>query len=236
MSQQFVIPSDRIPIDADPNTTIMLGTNLSYENGVLHPGSAGTLHQKNNGKSPAYYLEYNSKRYIPQLGDFVLGTVVGSFGEYYRVSLNNFSAPVLLNQFSFPNASKKNRPHLDVGDLVYARVSAVIPNVDTEIACIDPTTGKDGGFGVLKEGFAFDVKLAFARYLLFDPNAPILQELAKRCKFEIATGVNGKIWIQTDSVRSTIACVNCIKESQHWTQAEIPAKVEAMFAKFKETS
>ena len=47
----------------------------------------------------------------------------------------------------FPNASKKNRPNLKNGQAVYARVSQDIPEIETELECIDPTSGKEGGFG-----------------------------------------------------------------------------------------
>ena len=55
-----------------------------------------------------------------------------------------------------------------------------------------------------------DVTLGFARSLLFTNNHPLLKLLAQRCKFEIAIGVNGKIWIKADEVRDTLACYRCL--------------------------
>ncbi|QPG75893.1 hypothetical protein FOA43_003279 [Brettanomyces nanus] len=232
----FVLPGNQIQVKS---ANVVLGPNVDIAPGsinetVLTPTTAGMLKvKKANPQSSLYYVESNTKRYVPQINDFVIGVLFGAFGEYFRISLNSFSPPVLLNQYSFPNASKKNRPRLSNGDLVYARVSAVERNVDVELSCIDATTGKEGGFGVLSDGLVFDVKLAFARYLLFNSDAEIFTQLVKRCKFEIAIGVNGRIWIKTDDIKTTIACVNVIRNSQNWTKEELPAKIEDTFKVLK---
>lgn len=62
--------------------------------------------------------------------------------------------------------------------------------------CID-SSGKESGFGLLDDlGFLFDVNMNFARELLFNKNSIFLELLALKCKFEIAIGINGKIWIK----------------------------------------
>ncbi|VEU20783.1 DEKNAAC101709 [Brettanomyces naardenensis] len=237
MTEQFVLPGDQIDVSTVvTGAAVTLGPNVALsksnlEQTALSPTTAGLLNVKNaESRSPVYYVESNGRRYNPQVNDYVIGIIVGAFGEYYRVSLNSFSAPVLLNQFSFPNASKKNRPRLQTGDLIYARVESVQRNMEAELSCIDPTTGKDGGFGLLTGGFVFDVKLAFARYLLFDADAKILSELVKKCKFEIAIGVNGRIWIKTDDIKTTVACSNAIRNCQTWKKEELSAKVEDTFS------
>ncbi len=75
----------------------------------------------------------------------------------------------------------------------------------------------------------FDVKLAFARHLLFTPNAEILTKLVTKCKFEVAIGVNGKVWIKTDELRFTIASARAIEESQRWAKEDISSKVDSIF-------
>ena len=69
------------------------------------------------------------------MGDFVVGILTGTI-SIYRVSLASFSTPVSLSYMAFPNATKKNRPNLKVGDLVYARVSNAEPELGAEIECI----------------------------------------------------------------------------------------------------
>ena len=218
----FVIPGDDLLID--PTTTrISLGPGvyLDPKTQEIIPVNAGNevlLDSKGNKSSnigsvpqpSTVYIDYNSKRYIPAVGDFVVGIITGAFSDSYRVSLASFSTPVSLSYMAFPNATKKNRPNLKVGDLVYARVSNAEPELGAEIECMDSSTGQDSGFGLLEDGMVVDVTLGFARSLLFTNNHPLLKLLAQRCKFEIAIGVNGKIWIKADEVRDTLACYRCL--------------------------
>ncbi|KAG7731106.1 hypothetical protein KL948_003386 [Ogataea haglerorum] len=166
----IVIPGDHFTLET--GTEVVLGPNLQTTGNIANPTTAGYLVQTQTGSSSVAYVEADSKRYMPAAQDFVVGTIVGSFGESYKVSLANFSTPAVLGFYAFPNASKKNRPRLKTGDLVYARVASVDPDLDVELECFDATTGKEGGFGHLEGGFLFEVRLAYARYLLRHQDAP----------------------------------------------------------------
>jgi exosome complex component RRP40 len=229
----LVIPGDIIALgESDENIT--LGPNVSLlDNSTINPTTSGLFVSTLNKNTTLNYVESAHGRYIPQVGDLVLGTVVGQFGDYYRVSLNESSPNVILNIFSFPNASKKNRPRLQTRDLIYARVSNAEKSVDVELTCIDPTTGKDGGFGVLNGGYCFNISTAYARFLLFTPNAPILKKMVEKLQFEIAIGVNGKVWVKSDNSKSTMLCVYMISESEKWKQSEITENFEKIIKKFK---
>lgn len=241
----LVVPGDNITIsdsqiDNSNNTNnISLGPNITLSNeNTLQPLTSGlfittSTTKKNSNPSNLYYVDSASGRYIPQVGDLVIGTIIGQFGDYYRVSLNEFSKEVILNIFAFPNASKKNRPRLQIRELIYARVSSTEKSVDVELSCIDPTTGKDGGFGVLNNGYTFNISCAYARFLLFTPNAPILKKMVEKLQFEIAIGVNGKIWIKSDNSKSTMLCAYIITESEHWKQIEISKNIDKLIKKFK---
>ncbi|ODV77622.1 uncharacterized protein CANTADRAFT_8065 [Suhomyces tanzawaensis NRRL Y-17324] len=200
MSQRIIIPGDSLSIETEGiKTSIGPGIYKNPKSQKVIPSSAGILNVKVNKKNTnqVVYTDSNSKRYIPQANDFVIGIVVGVIGEQYKIQLQEYSTNVLLSMMAFPNATKKNRPNLKNGQAVYARVSQAIPEIDIEIECIDPVTGKDGGFGLLDEsGYIFDVNLNFARELLFNPSNIFLETLASRCQFEIAIGINGKIWIK----------------------------------------
>lgn len=233
----LVIPGDTITINEPiENSDITLGPNilLSNDQSTLLPSSSGIfINQKTNKNSSLFYIDSAHGRYIPQVGDLVIGTIIGQFGEYYKVSLNESSCVVLLNIFAFPNASKKNRPRLQIRDLIYARVSIAEKNIEAELSCIDAVTGKDGGFGVLNGGFCFNVSTAYSRFLLFSPNALILSKLVEKIKFEIAIGVNGKIWIKSDDSKSTMFCVYVISESENWKQSEINENFDKLVKQFK---
>ncbi|KAK6201356.1 exosome complex exonuclease RRP40 [Scheffersomyces amazonensis] len=200
----IILPGDKFPVSRnhDESIDITLGPGLykSVNSDTILPVQAGIFQSKPIKKQQQlYYIDSNSRRYIPQTNDYVIGTIVGVVGgESYKVSLQDFSSCVLLSMMAFPNATKKNRPNLQIGQIVYARVSNAGNEIETELECIDPTTGKDGGFGLLDEsGYLFSItNLNFTRELLFNSESPVLQKLSTRCKFEIAIGINGKIWIK----------------------------------------
>lgn len=52
---------------------------------------------------------------------------------------------------------------LQVGMLVYARVSLANRDMETEIECFDAASGKAEGFGELKGGMMITTSLEFAR-------------------------------------------------------------------------
>lgn len=205
MASHVIIPGDQLPIDtseASVQSSIGPGVYKLPRNHTLIPASAGILHINENQQNSkkVVYIDSDSKRYIPQMNDFVIGIIIGVFGENYKVQLQDFSQAVQLSMMAFPNASRKNRPNLKVGQVVYARVSQAVPEIDVELECIDATTGKEGGFGLLDEsGYIFDVHLNFARELLFNLESTILEKLASKCEFEIAVGINGKVWLKCGS-------------------------------------
>ncbi|CEH18431.1 Exosomal 3'-5' exoribonuclease complex subunit Rrp40 [Ceraceosorus bombacis] len=126
-------------------------------------------------------------------------------------------------------ATKRNRPNLNVGTLVYAKI---LPNNNSresepELTCVNPMTGKAEGFGELKVAdkeveeqderkrsttmnkeknvaMCWDISLALAR-ALFTPQHTLLPNLASHFPFEAATGHNGKIWVQAGCVEHLIA-------------------------------
>ncbi|WPK23947.1 hypothetical protein PUMCH_001197 [Australozyma saopauloensis] len=199
---QIILPGDSLAELTQLESAVTIGPGIykSPRSQNIIPLHAGilkevTLNKKTQEK--LIYVDSNSKRYIPQANDLVIGIVIGTYSDAFKVSLQEFSMPVQLSMMAFPNATKKNRPNIKVGQAVYARVSEAVPEVATEIECIDPETGKDGGFGALDEaGYLFDVNMNFARELLFNKSSVFLEKLASRAAFEIAIGINGKVWIK----------------------------------------
>lgn len=257
MAQNLVIPGDSLPNDSNTSkTTIGPGIYKNPQTQEIIPASAGILNIKNNRQNTnrVIFTESNSKRYIPQTNDFVIGIIVGVFGESYKVQLQDFSTSVQLSMMAFPNASKKNRPNLKIGQAVYARVSQAIPEIDTELECIDPVTGKEGGFGLLDEsGYIFNINLNFARELLFNPNSIFLEKLSTKCKFEIAIGINGKVWLKcgdgikltpnnededtekvssSGDLRATLAACNFLTKCQKIELSQVDKQLKESFKNF----
>ncbi|CCD26152.2 exosome non-catalytic core subunit RRP40 NDAI_0G03750 [Naumovozyma dairenensis CBS 421] len=207
----MILPGDSLPISETDlkSHRLVLGPGLYTDPKTLtiHPVNAGKLYitQNNNSNRINIHIDYESHRYIPHVNDLVIGCIVGTFADSYKVSLNSFSNSVSLSYMAFPNASKKNRPTLKIGDLVYCKVATAVKELEATVECLE------SGFGLLEDGMIIDsTGLKFVRLLLFDDQFPLLRLLASRTKFEIAIGVNGKIWIKADEIKDTLACYRSI--------------------------
>ena len=69
--------------------------------------------------------------------------------------------------------------------------------------------GKKAGLGELSGGFLFSVPLHSVRKLL-SPTSVLLKKLGETIKFEIAIGMNGRIWIRASNAKETIAICKLI--------------------------
>ncbi|SCU84203.1 LADA_0D00430g1_1 [Lachancea dasiensis] len=210
----FIAPGDDFHLESRDNVILGPGAYCDPRSQAFTPVNAGFEVITESKKGICAHVEYNSKRYVPAVGDLVVGLITGSFSDSYRVSLASFSTPVTLSYMAFPNASKKNRPTLKVGDLVYARVCKADKELEAEIECVDSTTGKDDGFGHLEHGTLVQASLAFCRELTFNAEYPLLSLLAKHAQFEVAIGINGRIWIKSEEIRHTLAFSRSLLECQ----------------------
>lgn len=148
-------------------------------------------------KKKAAFISSPHSRYIARTGDLIIGQVRGASFETFHLHINGYSPQGILSHFAFEGASKKTRPQLKTGDVVYARVAAAQKNMEIELTCINPNTGKADGLGPLNDGMLFDVSLEFADRLLKKQLAPMLDELGAKIPggFEIVVGKNGKVWV-----------------------------------------
>ncbi|KEY68633.1 hypothetical protein S7711_00513 [Stachybotrys chartarum IBT 7711] len=217
----FVLPGDHLDpslIPSHPKKALRLGPGVRHvpSDGVV-PTVAGQLvtdHQKN-----AIRVETSEGRYAPRVGELVIATVHKSAAEVYYVTLSDYTTSALLPQLSFEGATRKTRPMLAPGALVYARVSLANKHMDPEVECVSPATGKSDGLGPLTGGMLFPVSLGMARRLMMpksvqDGKVVILDELANAgLQFETATGRNGKFWVNSDSVKTIIAVGRAVVET-----------------------
>lgn len=118
-----------------------------------------------------------------------------------------------LPHLAFESATKKTRPHLPPGSLVYARVAQADAFLDApELECVSAATGRADGLGPLADGTAADVSLAFARRLLradggVGAGVVVLEELgAAGLAFETAVGRNGRVWVGGETGAVVVVC------------------------------
>ncbi|KAF9667857.1 hypothetical protein SADUNF_Sadunf15G0066900 [Salix dunnii] len=55
-------------------------------------------------------------------------------------------------------------------------------------------SGKAAEFGALKDGYMFKYSTGLSRMLL-SSTRPVLEALGKKLSFEIAGGLNGRVWV-----------------------------------------
>ncbi|KAK0542655.1 exosome non-catalytic core subunit rrp40, partial [Tilletia horrida] len=87
--------------------------------------------------------------YIPAPSDTVIGQITARGPDFYTVSLLS-SHTAALPVLAFEGATKRHRPNLRVGSLVYARVVSAERHTDPELSCVNPVNGKSDGLGELK--------------------------------------------------------------------------------------
>jgi exosome complex component RRP40 len=199
---------------------------------------AGRFVQRSN----TYYVKQNIQRYRPLHEDRVIGVVEdrvasdGSGGDIYRVNIGG-PHPALLSNLSFEGASKRNKPNLSPGTLVYARVQSTPPAMDPTLSCIlgphdagvprkDWMTN-EGTYGELKGGTCCKIPLGLARELLYPDNL-VLQELGSFIAYEVAVGVNGFLWIHSSRPEYAILVQNAILNSQVLTEPQVRGMVKSL--------
>jgi exosome complex component RRP40 len=90
----------------------------------------------------------------------VIGVVIDKLGDHFKVDIGA-AAPATLSAMSFEGATKKNRPNLQVGSLLYARVILANKDMDPELSCMS-VRSKAEGFGELYGGYMFKCTLSHA--------------------------------------------------------------------------
>jgi exosome complex component RRP40 len=247
-----VLPGDHVTIPTDKKYRLGMGLERtvtrsnkgdddSKKQTIVTATLAGRLHQHRD----TWFVWTNCKRYLPSQEDRIVGIVLDRMGsnaggDVYRVDVGG-SHTCSLSSLSFEGATKRNRPQLAPGTLVYARIqsyhtSGIVDPVlscqlgpkDQGIARRDWMT-EEAAYGELKGGTLQKIPLGLARDLL-SPSSVVLEELAS-LPFEVAIGVNGFLWIHAKRSNYTILVRNAILNSQVLT----PEQTRAMVRTLKET-
>ena len=123
-------------------------------------------------------------QYTPRTGDQVVGVIEDKTGDFYKVNILS-GASALLSRVGFEGATKRNRPELKAGEVVYCRVQMAHRGLDTEVTCIatggvskkEWSTG-ESVYGALNGGQLVRLSVGFSRALL-QPDNFLLAALAK---------------------------------------------------------
>jgi exosome complex component RRP40 len=108
-----------------------------------------------------------------------------------------------------------------VSQLVYARIVTANKDIEPELECIDPTTGKSAGFGELKGGVLVDeLGMRWCRRLMREEHG-VLGEIGVYVGFQCAIGMNGRVWVDAGDLAKTILVARVIKEGEGLSDEEI---------------
>jgi len=240
---KIVTPGQSLgPPPPTASSALLLGRGLRQDNEVIVATRAGRLrcaHTKSSAATspPAaatasksgssssskgemttrYWVQNDQRRYLPAVHDPVIGVVLARHSDSYKVDIG-MSVPASLPLLAFEGATRKNRPNLQVGSTVYARVTVAHKDMDPELTCVG-SSGRSDGFGALNDGYLVRCGSGLAQHLLSGQSA-ILKYLGKMFAYEVAIGLNGRVWVKSDSVKRTILISNAILNSEHLTAAQ----------------
>jgi exosome complex component RRP40 len=236
-----VIPGDVIQLPAKPSGKLVLGPGLSRVREEVHVTKCGVLRQGGNN---IFYVDSRQKKYIPARGECVVGVVTNARGEMFRVFFNNdvhnltiiffylqvdigSSDEASISYLAFENATKKNRPIINVGDVIFAKLLVASKDMEPELVCVD-SHGKKGRLGILPEGgFLFSCSMNLVRKIL-KPSCPLLKSLGRDLAYEVVVGMNGMVWVKTNSVRETILVCDAMLKIENLPEKEIENVVKEL--------
>lgn len=218
--ERSVLPGDDVTDDVlSVAESLRLGSGLAQVGERVVATKAGLLCHKAPNR---FYVASSQRRYVPAVGDTVVGVVVDRTTDFYRVRLHA-TGVAQLPILSFDGATKRNKPNLAVGAAVFARVAVCNKHLDPELSCHAAGAGpkKDwmtgqSVYGELKGGTLIHVSTGLARRLL-DPECAILTAMGAGVPFEIAVGVNGMVWVQAASVKHTVAICAAVEKAEFLT-------------------
>ncbi|XP_012255320.2 exosome complex component RRP40 isoform X1 [Athalia rosae] len=230
---KVVVPGDVVEEIRTTNDRerVILGPGLRRDGELVLTTKAGVLRKR---KPTIYYVDSYQKRYVPSRGENVVGIVTQKVGDIFRVDIGG-GEQASLSHLAFEGATKKNRPDIAVGDVIFAKLLVASKDMEPELICVD-SHGKRGKLGVLSsDGMLFDCSLSLVRKLLH-PQCQLLALLAKEQAYEIAIGMNGKVWIKARSIRETIAGINAILAAEYTAPKDMPALCSNITRTLFETS
>lgn len=149
----------------------------------------------------------------------MIGIVTQKSGDIYKVDIGA-SEQATLSYLAFEGATKKNRPDVQIGDVVYAKLLVASKDMEPELVCVD-SHGKENELGVLSsDGMMFTCSLSLVRKLL-NPECPLFRLLGRNQAYEIAAGMNGRVWIKAQTIKEMIAVANAILAAEYTVPNEM---------------
>ncbi|KAK7101139.1 exosome complex component RRP40-like [Littorina saxatilis] len=217
---RIVLPGDKISDlkESETSKKVVLGPGLRTETEDVYACKPGVLKFK---EPNVYWIDTHQKRYVPVKGEHVIGIVTQKAGDIFRVDIGG-SDQASLSYLSFEGSTKRNRPDVKVGDIVYSRLLVANKDMEPEVVCID-SHGRSSGMGVIRSGgFLFKTSLNLVRKMC-NPQCVLMKSLGNKFPFEVMVGMNGRIWVKGRTNKETVALANAVCAAEHMTNPQIKA-------------
>lgn len=195
----IVMPGDVLEKYISKETTI-LGPGLMRDEGRVVATKSGILKMRNNN---LFWVDCHQKRYVAARGECVIGIVRSKGSLHVRVDINSADLATL-SLLAFEGANKRNKPNLNVGDLVYAKVLSASKHVETELVCVNSNGKRDGLGQIGEKGGTFITLSIDTTRVLLSPQCDLLEKLGQMHRYEIALGMNGRVWINSSEPTTLI--------------------------------
>ena len=116
--------------------------------------------------------------------------------------------------------------------MIYARVLKASRYSGIEISCISPFHKKawntgEAFFGPFTNGYTIECSQMLSRSLLEKDNF-VLKRLGRELSFEVAAGMNGRVWIKGQDVKDTVFVANMIEQSEKMGMEQLDKLVETI--------
>ena len=135
---EFVtVPNKKMKIDNNSSSSRSLSSSERIGDGVgSREAVMATLCGELTFRFPNHYWVQHStrKRYMPHVGDNIVAIIEDRQGDYYKAEIKS-GAFAYLPRLAFDGATKRNRPELHRGQVIYCRVSKAFDDSDTELTC-----------------------------------------------------------------------------------------------------
>ncbi|MED6237307.1 Exosome component 3 [Ataeniobius toweri] len=206
-------PQDTLPLtDSGRPERLVAGPGLRRSGDRLLVSRSGVLRHKEPNK---FWIESQQRRYVPAKGETVIGIVTAKSGDVFKVDYGG-SEQASLSYLAFEGATKRNRPNVQVGDLVFAQFVVANKDMEPELVCIDGS-GRANGMGVFgAAGLLIKVSLGLVRRLLA-PHSDLRADLEQLFPCELVVGMNGRIWVRAASVQQTLILANLLQSCDTMT-------------------
>ncbi|XP_077466434.1 exosome complex component RRP40 [Stigmatopora argus] len=222
-----LLPGDEFAMDSlSTGDTISLSAPSKPNKMVCGPGlrrSGDRLLVYRGGllrhKEPnMFWIDAHQKRYVAAKGETVIGIVTSRSGDVFKVDMGG-SELASLSYLAFEGATKRNRPNVQVGDLLFAQLLVANKDMEAELVCVD-SAGRANGMGVFGTGgLLFRVSLGLVRRLLA-PQSDLRAELEQLFPCEMVVGMNGRLWVKSSSVQRTLILANLLESCENMTTVQ----------------